>query len=892
MNSSILTGYGPSRNTAVFDGDESNYELWETKMLAYMKIRKLKSAMLPGENDIISNDKKEEAFSELLFLLDERSQCLIMRDAKDDGQKALEILRAHYAGFRKQQIISLYITLTSLSKQREESITDYFLRAEKAATALKNGGQVISDDLMVAMVLKGLPPKYKPFEVVINQQKKAIVWSEFKISLKNYEENYRDQPGISNVVMKMDDMNLNANENSKQRRNGDRQQPRGSKNNNNNGITCFKCNKPGHKAPDCNRSSSSNQNVRNKRWCNFCKSNTHFEKDCRNKKKHTANQLVCHDNEPHAFSFYVSVVRNTDRASQSGEDTDEPREDECCEETQVSHSFDIESDEEDDPEFKFTFELPEIDESEESEYESDDEFEANVSENVALEENESLENENVALEENESIESENVIFEENEYPEIQEKPSEQTEIEENQEDEVQESITLAFVLSEIELEKKVVDVRSCLETSTTEMLLVDSGCSSHINNDESNFISFDKDYEPEEHSIELADGSHVKNVAKKRGTVVVNLRDENNKIWRTELHNTLYIPTFPQNLFSVKRATSNRDGGNNGAKISFQGDSGEMISNGVKFPIKTVGNLYYLNKCTETNKQRSASLEEWHKILGHANKHDILKLENTVDDMKITHKQEFQQCETCIMSKATNNRNHHSDKRATSPLELIHTDLAGPIDPIAKDGFKYVMNFIDDYSSMTTVYFLKMKSDAPTALKKYLADCAPYGDAKKFRSDNGGEYISEEFAEILLDEKKRHEFTAPYSPHQNGTAERSWRTLFEMARAMLLEAQLPRYLWTYAVQAAAHIRNCMYHQRTETTPIFLLTGSPPKVSRLHVFGSVCFTYIQEKSKLDPRCRKGIFVGYDKNKPSLPCVSSRHKSSHQESYGEIYRTIPI
>ena len=88
-----------------------------------------------------------------------------------------------------------------------------------------------------------------------------------------------------------------------------------------------------------------------------------------------------------------------------------------------------------------------------------------------------------------------------------------------------------------------------------------------------------------------------------------------------------------------------------------------------------------------------------------------------------------------------------------------------------------------------------------------------------------------------------------------------------MARGMLLEAQLPRYLWTYAVQAAAHIRNCMYHQRTETTPIFLLTGSPPKVSRLHVFGSVCFTYIQEKSKLDPRCRKGIFVGYDKNSPA-------------------------
>ena len=104
------------------------------------------------------------------------------------------------------------------------------------------------------------------------------------------------------------------------------------------------------------------------------------------------------------------------------------------------------------------------------------------------------------------------------------------------------------------------------------MLLVDSGCSTHINNNESNFISFDKDYVPGEHTIELADGSRTSNVVKKRGTVVVNLRDENNKIWRTELHNTLYIPTFPQNLFSVKRATSNKDGASNGAKVILEGE--------------------------------------------------------------------------------------------------------------------------------------------------------------------------------------------------------------------------------------------------------------------------------------------------------------------------------
>jgi len=180
---SQLTGYGTSRTQVIFDGDETKYELWETKMLAYsyMRLKKLKSVILPATAaeaadpaTAPTSDQKEEAFSELIFLLDERSQNLIMRDAKDDGRKALEILRQHYAGHGKQ-LVCLYITLTSLAKQKDENVTDYMLRAEKAATSLKSAGQIISDELLVAMVLKGLPARYNPFEVVINQQTKVMV---------------------------------------------------------------------------------------------------------------------------------------------------------------------------------------------------------------------------------------------------------------------------------------------------------------------------------------------------------------------------------------------------------------------------------------------------------------------------------------------------------------------------------------------------------------------------------------------------------------------------------------------------------------------------------------------------------------------------------------------
>ena len=168
--------------------------------------------------------------------------------------------------------------------------------------------------------------------------------------------------------------------------------------------------------------------------------------------------------------------------------------------------------------------------------------------------------------------------------------------------------------------------------------------------------------------------------------------------------------------------------------------------------------------------------------------------------MKINNTTKFN-CETCILSKNINTYNRQPDSRATYPFQLVHTDLAGPLELVALDGFKYIINFVDDYSSCLFAYFLQQKSDAVKAAEKFLADIAPYGKVKTFsfyndispsgsvkciRSDNGGEYLSKEFKELLLKHTIKHEFTSPYSPHQNGTAERNWRSLFDMGRAMII----------------------------------------------------------------------------------------------------------
>ena len=88
-----------------------------------------------------------------------------------------------------QEWSRFYTELTSLQKGENESTTDYTIRAETAATALKTAEEVISDGLLIAMVLKGIPRNYKTFSTVIIQREKKLTFSEFKTALRNNEEN-------------------------------------------------------------------------------------------------------------------------------------------------------------------------------------------------------------------------------------------------------------------------------------------------------------------------------------------------------------------------------------------------------------------------------------------------------------------------------------------------------------------------------------------------------------------------------------------------------------------------------------------------------------------------------------------------------------------------------
>ena len=176
------------------------------------------------------------------------------------------MLRDHFLPRGKPKVIDLYTELTSLRKGFKENITYYVIRAENAATLLKNAGETISDSLLIAMVLKGLTSEYKTFVTVVTQKDTPMMFSEFKTALRNYEETRKTEDTTVNKVMCVNERIASP--------------PRQHNKNKFKG-TCYICRKYGHRSFECR---NKNQLKTQENWCGICKNGTHATKYCRRRK--------------------------------------------------------------------------------------------------------------------------------------------------------------------------------------------------------------------------------------------------------------------------------------------------------------------------------------------------------------------------------------------------------------------------------------------------------------------------------------------------------------------------------------------------------------------------------------------------------------------------------
>ena len=193
-------------------------------------------------------------------------------------------------------------------------------------------------------------------------------------------------------------------------------------------------------------------------------------------------------------------------------------------------------------------------------------------------------------------------------------------------------------------------------------------------------------------------------------------------------------------------------------------------------------------------------------------------------------------------------------------------DLFGPSHYDSLGGSKFGLVIVDDYSRYTWVFLLKSKDET----HKYFINFAKQAQRqyeeviKAIRTDNGSEFKNYTMDEFVQDEGIKHEFSAPYTPQQNGVVERKNRTLIEMARTMLDEYKSPHNFWGEAIATAVHASNRLFLRPVyNKTPYELITGNKPNVQYFRVFGCKCLVKNKRErlGKFETRTIEGIFVGY-------------------------------
>lgn len=168
-------------------------------------------------------------------------------------------------------------------------------------------------------------------------------------------------------------------------------------------------------------------------------------------------------------------------------------------------------------------------------------------------------------------------------------------------------------------------------------------------------------------------------------------------------------------------------------------------------------------------------------------------------------------CVTCVEGKQTRKSFISEGSRAKDLLELIHSDVCGPISPQSIGGAKYFVTFIDDYSKKVFVYTMKAKSEVYSKVVNYknFAEKQLNKSIKTLRNDGGMEYMNKQMHVFLSKNGIKHEKGATYPPQQNGVSERMDRTLIERLRCLLFEANMTKGFWAEAIFAAVEIINVL-----------------------------------------------------------------------------------
>jgi hypothetical protein len=378
-------------------------------------------------------------------------------------------------------------------------------------------------------------------------------------------------------------------------------------------------------------------------------------------------------------------------------------------------------------------------------------------------------------------------------------------------------------------------------------------------------------YIPHRVPIKLADGSIV--YSKGVGFVLFKPVIKGKEMKVVEFSKVLHVPQLRNNLLAVLYLTRHC-----GYQISIDGsfmhfkhegvtifnapinDSNAAFINGTTIPISEFANRISI---------LPLDYSLWHRRLAHHNYADVKRMikDGLVTGVKLQSTSAPDPiCEPCLAGKMHANPFPSSLNRATKPLELIHSDLHGPVPTRTHSGYRYWVTFIDDNTNFWVIYLLKQKSDTFLAFKTFKAYAENHFNAKIkcLREDKAGEYMSKEFEAFCAAEGIQRQHTVRNRPQQNRVAERANRDISDGVTAMLNESGLPLQFWGEAVSSFIHVRNrCATSTIEHGTPYQLWHNRKPDISHLRIWGCTAYMHVQKDKRraLGPHMEKCVFIGY-------------------------------
>ncbi|CAJ2648156.1 unnamed protein product [Trifolium pratense] len=386
---------------------------------------------------------------------------------------------------------------------------------------------------------------------------------------------------------------------------------------------------------------------------------------------------------------------------------------------------------------------------------------------------------------------------------------------------------------------------------------IDSGCSNHMVGTKEWFFDFDDTFRE---SVKL--GNDSKMAVMGRGNVKLCINGRTHVIT-----NVYYLPGLGNNLLSVDQLQQRN------VTVTFKNNTCQLVHDekGLILTIEMTANRMYIVKATvilpKCFQATTSETNLWHNRYAHLSIKGLKTLRSKQMVKGLPDLKDIEdKCNDCLVGKQhKDNIPKQAKWRASKKLELVHSDICGPINPQSNGGNRYFITFTDDYSRKTWTYFLQEKSSAFDVFKRFksLVENESSCSIQCLRTDRGGEYTSNEFNEFCSTHGVKRQLTTAYTPQQNGVSERKNRTILNMVRSIISARNVPKKFWPEAVNWATYVINrCPTHAIKDITPEEAWSGIKPYVHHFRVFGCIAHVHIPDvnRKKLDGRSIMCVLLG--------------------------------